>query len=181
MASIRIHNTDLHITDAHAVASFLDNQGVLYEQWDASKLPEHIDTFVLDDDQKKAILDAFAEEIHDLAHRGQYRHWDIVALSEQTPGLDALLAKFADVHTHTEDEVRAIVAGSGIFVIMGDDATGFFDVVLAPGDVISVRAHTPHYFTLCEDRCVIAVRLFIEASGWVAIPYAPVAHEGCSS
>jgi 1,2-dihydroxy-3-keto-5-methylthiopentene dioxygenase len=181
MATIRIHKTDEHITNLSNVVSFLDNQGVHYEIWDASKMPEHIDSFVLDEQQKQDILDAFSEEIHQLAHRYGYLHWDIVALSEQTPGLDAMLEKFANVHTHTEDEVRAIVAGSGIFVIMGDEQTGFFDVVLEPGDVISICHDTPHYFTLCEDRCVIAVRLFIDASGWVAIPYAPHAHEGCSS
>jgi cupin superfamily acireductone dioxygenase involved in methionine salvage len=93
----------------------------------------------------------------------------IVALSDATPNLDELLKKFEQVHVHTEDEVRAITAGNGIFTIKGD--SGYFDVELSPGDVISVPVNTPHFFTLMKNRQVVAVRLFIDASGWVAHPY----------
>ena len=94
-----------------------------------------------------------------------------MALCEQTPNLEELLKKFEQVHTHTEDEVRAIVAGHGIFVIKGDEQTGYFDVELEAGDVISVPEGNPHFFTLMDDRQVVAIRLFIDPSGWVAHPY----------
>lgn len=38
-------------------------------------------------------------------------------------------------------------------------------------DVISVPVNTPHFFTLMENRRVLAVRLFIDATGWVAHPF----------
>ncbi|MDB5054130.1 MAG: cupin protein [Bacilli bacterium] len=71
----------------------------------------------------------------------------------------------------TEDEVRAITAGNGIFTVKGNDYTGYFNIELSPGDVISVPVNTPHFFTLMENRSVVAVRLFIDSIGWVAHPY----------
>ncbi|MDT2181931.1 acireductone dioxygenase, partial [Paenibacillus larvae] len=58
-----------------------------------------------------------------------------------------------------------------IFVIKGSDDTGYFDVELKAGDVISVPEGTPHFFTLMENKQIVAVRLFIETEGWVAHPY----------
>ncbi|MBX6396262.1 MAG: cupin domain-containing protein, partial [Alicyclobacillaceae bacterium] len=149
---------------------FLDAQGVLYEKWPVEKLPDHLrGKFVLSEQEQQEILDVYKEEIESLARRRGYVKWDIVALSEATPNLEELLKKFQSVHTHSEDEVRAIVQGHGIFVIKGKD--GYFDAELEPGDVISVPENTPHFFTLMDDRQVVAVRLFIDPSGWVAHPY----------
>lgn len=173
MATIQIHRTGEQIVSPDEVTAFLHQQNIVYEHWDPAKMPSEVQgLFVLDDRQKNLILDAFSEEIQDLARRRHYRNWDIVALSDDTPDLDALLTKFAQIHTHTEDEVRAIVGGSGIFVIKGDDPVGYFDILLNVGDVISVPEYTPHYFTLRDDRRIVAVRLFIEPAGWVAHPYA---------
>jgi 1,2-dihydroxy-3-keto-5-methylthiopentene dioxygenase len=170
MATIRVRNTNERFTQEQEVKRFLDEQGVLYEHWDMEKLPNELrNEFVLSDEKKEEILTIFDAEIRSLAKRRGYEEWDIVALSDATPNLDELLKKFEQVHVHTEDEVRAIIAGNGIFTIKGD--SGYFDVELSAGDVISVPVHTPHFFTLMENRQVVAVRLFIDASGWVAHPY----------
>jgi 1,2-dihydroxy-3-keto-5-methylthiopentene dioxygenase len=172
MAVIKIRNTGELIEGHEHVARFLDKQGVLYEHWDTGKLPAHLkEKFVLSDEEKADILAAFKDDIEDLAARRGYKAWDVVALSDATPNLDELLKKFEQVHIHTEDEVRAIVAGHGIFIIKGDAQTGYFEVQLEAGDVISVPEGNPHFFTLMEDRQVVAVRLFIDPSGWVAHPY----------
>ena len=126
---------------------------------------------------KNQILSAFDAEIHDLAERRGYRTWDIIALSDATPNLDELLKKFEQVHTHTEDEVRAITAGRGIFIIKGTDDIGYFNVELEAGDVISVPEHKPHFFTLMDNRQIVAVRLFIETEGWIAHPFADPAFQ----
>lgn len=172
MAEIVIRHTGERITEADEVHAFLQRQSILYELWDAARLPEHLrEKFDLSPEDKESILQAFDTEIQSLALRRGYQNWDIVALSEQTPNLEELLVKFQKIHVHTEDEVRAITAGNGIFTIKGDAETGYFDVELSPGDVISVPVNTPHYFTLMENRRVVAVRLFIDAAGWVAHPY----------
>ncbi len=172
MAVIKIRNTNQVIEGDKAVGEFLEKQGVLYEKWDTSKLPDELKgNCKINDEQKQQTLDIFDEEIRSLAQRNGYVSWDVVALSENTPDLEALLKKFEQVHVHTEDEVRAITAGHGIFIIKGQDDLGYFDVELEAGDVISVPVETPHFFTLMDDRQVVAVRLFIDPSGWVAHPY----------
>ncbi|MFC4766680.1 1,2-dihydroxy-3-keto-5-methylthiopentene dioxygenase [Effusibacillus consociatus] len=172
MAEIRIRNTNERLPGEEAVREFLNEQGVLYEHWDPEKLPANLrDKFTLSDQEKEQILEIFDPEIQSLAERNGYVQWDVVALSEATPNLNELLKKFEQVHVHTEDEVRAITAGNGIFTIKGKGEIGYFDVELSAGDVISVPVNTPHYFTLMENRRVVAVRLFIDSSGWVAHPY----------
>lgn len=172
MAEIRVRNTDERIQGEDKVRAFLDKQNVLYEHWDASKLPEQLQQkFSLTDENKNTILATFDSEIRDLAERRGYKTWDVIALSEATPNLDELLKKFENVHTHSEDEVRAITAGRGIFIIKGDEQTGYFDVELEAGDVISVPEGQPHFFTLMDNKQIVAVRLFIEPAGWVAQPY----------
>ncbi|MFC4777693.1 acireductone dioxygenase [Paenibacillus sp. GCM10023252] len=173
MAEIVIRNTGERIQGDAEVLAFLEKQEVLYEHWEAAKLPEHLqEKFVLSDEDKTEILGTFDEEIRDLASRRGYQTWDIVALSDATPDLDAILKRFEDVHTHTEDEVRAITAGRGIFIIKGTEDVGYFNVELEAGDVISVPENKPHFFTLMENRQIVAVRLFIEKDGWIAHSYA---------
>ena len=172
MAEIRIRNTNERIKGEENVGKFLSQYGVIYEHWDPSKQrPELREKFTLSDEEKQEILETFDAEIRDLAGRRGYQTWDVITLSEATPNIDELLAKFENVHTHTEDEVRAITSGKGIFIIKGDEQTGYFDVELEAGDVISVPEHTPHFFTLMENKKIVAVRLFIETEGWIAHPH----------
>ncbi|MBT2763105.1 cupin domain-containing protein [Paenibacillus sp. ISL-20] len=171
MAEIVIRNTNERITGEDNVREFLNNQEVVYEHWNMEKLPAALqENFKLSDDDKKRILDIYDEEIRDLAARRGYKIWDVITLSESTPNIEDLLKKFEEVHTHAEDEIRAIVGGKGIFIIKGSDDVGYFNVELEPGDVISVPENTPHFFTLMENKQIIAVRLFIEENGWVATP-----------
>lgn len=172
MAEVRIRNTNERISDEQEVQAFLNNQGVLYEHWDINKLPEELkENFALNDEQKQQVLQVFNDEIQDLSARRGYRTWDVITLSEQTPNLEELLKKFESVHTHTEDEIRAIVGGKGIFIIKGSDDVGYFDVELSAGDLISVPENKPHFFTLMENKQIVAIRLFIETDGWIAYPY----------
>jgi 1,2-dihydroxy-3-keto-5-methylthiopentene dioxygenase len=170
VATIRIRKTGERIVEESAVHQFLAENNVYYEHWPLDALPAHLSNkFVLSDEEKDEILSSLKPQIEALAKARGYVKWDVISLSDETPNLEELLKKFEQVHTHTEDEVRAIVAGSGIFVIKGKD--GYFDVELKAGDVISVPERNPHFFTLTNERKVVAVRLFIDPSGWVAHPY----------
>jgi 1,2-dihydroxy-3-keto-5-methylthiopentene dioxygenase len=172
MAQIRIRNTNERISDEQQVRHFLESQEVVYEHWDTSKLPAHLqENFVLSDAGKAEVLATFDAEIKELSERRGYKIWDLITLSDATPNLDELLKKFEAVHTHTEDEIRAITAGKGIFIIKGADDVGYFDVELSAGDVISVPENKAHFFTLMDNRAIVAVRLFIESNGWIAEPY----------
>lgn len=172
MATIHVRNSGETIQKEGEVQSFLESNGVFYTHWNTEKLPAELrNQFQLDDGDKAAILKAFAEDIQHLANTRGYRWWDVISLSESTPDLPSLLQKFEQVHTHAEDEVRAIVSGSGVFIIKGKGEVGYFDVFLKAGDVISVPEGNPHFFTLTEEKKVVAVRLFVEESGWIATPF----------
>ncbi|MRX73314.1 cupin domain-containing protein [Bacillus lacus] len=169
MATIRFHESNKRLTSQEEVTAFLEKQEVIYESWDIEKLPSHLrEKFQLSDEEKSEILEVYKEEIKDISERRGYQAQDVISLSDATPNLDQLLQNFIQEHHHTDDEVRFIVSGHGIFAIQGEDGE-FFDVELNPGDLISVPENTRHYFTLQEDRKVVAVRIFVTSEGWVPI------------
>ncbi|AFS69562.1 1,2-dihydroxy-3-keto-5-methylthiopentene dioxygenase [Exiguobacterium antarcticum] len=169
MATVLFQKTNERYTDQNEVSAFLASRGVLYEQWDVSKLPaELVDTYTLRDADKQTILDTFQAEITDVSERRGYQTADIISLSDATPNLDELLVNFQKEHHHTDDEVRFIVSGHGVFAIQ-DDEVGYYNIELNPGDLISVPVNTRHYFTLQDDRKVVAVRIFVTTDGWVPI------------
>lgn len=169
MAHIVLQSTNQSILNEEEVAAFLQDQEVIYEKWDISKLPSHLqENFSLTDQDKAEILETFKAEISDISERRGYEAQDVISLSEQTPNIEQLLENFVKEHHHSDDEVRFIVSGHGVFVIQGKDGN-FFEVFLNPGDLISVPENTRHYFTLQEDRKVVAVRIFVTTEGWVPI------------
>jgi 1,2-dihydroxy-3-keto-5-methylthiopentene dioxygenase len=169
MAIIKIQGTEETITEQKEVAAFLEQQEVIYENWDISKLSENLrEKFDLSDEEKAEILETFKAEIDDISERRGYKAADVISLSDSNPKLDELLKNFQRKHLHTDDEVRYIVSGHGVFIIKGTDEV-FFEVHLDPGDLISVPENTVHYFTLADDRKVVAVRLFITQEGWVPV------------
>ncbi len=169
MAFIKKHANGERIEDPTQVIEFLNDNEVIYEKWDIEKLPENLrEKFNLTDEEKQQILSAFGVEIADISERRNYQQADVISLSETTPNLEQLLKNFQQEHHHEDDEVRFIVSGHGIFVIQSADGE-FFDVELQPGDLISVPENVRHYFTLMEDRKVVAVRIFVTTEGWVPI------------
>lgn len=168
MATIWVESKDYHITNDVEVSAYLEEQDVIYENWNIEQLaPELREKFTLSDEEKSSILESFKNEIDNISSRRGYLASDVISLSDATPNLDELLKNFNREHHHTDDEVRFIVSGHGTFVIEGSE--GFFHVNLNPGDLISVPPNVRHYFTLAEDRKVVAVRLFVTTEGWVPI------------
>jgi 1,2-dihydroxy-3-keto-5-methylthiopentene dioxygenase len=99
------------------------------------------------------------------AARG-YVEQDVVELDPDTPGLEQICAKFVDEHLHTDDEVRYVLEGEGIFDIRSADDR-WMRLVVEKGDLIVVPAHLHHRFMLTERRHIRCVRLFKDSSGWV--------------
>jgi len=106
-------------------------------------------------------LEAFMRE------RG-YVTRDEIQLSVTTPGLEAIEAKFDREHLHTDDEVRYVLEGEGIFDIRSRDDR-WMRVVVGVGDLISVPKDRHHRFLLTEQKQIRCVRLFIDQTGWT--PY----------
>ncbi len=101
-----------------------------------------------------------------MSERG-YVKKDVIALAPDTPSLDAICAKFVDEHHHTEDEVRFMLEGEGIFDIRSRDDR-WMRVTVEKGDLIVVPANRHHRFFLTDRREIRCVRLFQTPDGWVA-------------
>ena len=165
MAIVTRQSTGEQTTSPDAVADLVAAHGLVYERWDIDKLAN---SQRLDDESvEDQILRVFAPEVEALKQNYGYQTQDVIALRPDHPQLDELLARFDKEHIHTEDEVRFTVAGRGVFTIRGKDEE-LYDIEVHPGDLLAVPEGTKHYFTLCEDRHIQCIRLFTDASGWVA-------------
>lgn len=159
MATVHIPDEDLTLTDPAEIAARLATIGIDYERWSASRP-------IADDATADEILAVYAPDIERLKASGGYVTADVVALSPETPGLDELLAKFRPEHAHDEDEVRFVIAGRGVFHIRPVDGP-VTAVEVEAGDLLRVPAGTLHWFDLCVERRIRAIRLFKDAAGWV--------------
>jgi 1,2-dihydroxy-3-keto-5-methylthiopentene dioxygenase len=158
MALVRIPEENRTIEDVPAIAAFLGGHGIEYERWtdgpDGASGATH-----------EAILEAYAAKISELKARGGYVTADVIDVTAQTPGLEGMLARFNSEHWHDEDEVRFIVEGRGLFHIHPAEGP-VFAIEVEAGDLIRVPRGTHHWFDLCADRRIRAIRLFQDPSGW---------------
>lgn len=113
-------------------------------------------------------LDGFDAPLRDLMDRNGYLTQDEVALRPDTPNLDAICAKFVDEHLHTDDEVRFVLEGEGVFDIRSTDDR-WMHVTVEPGDLIVVPAGRNHRFYLTDAKTIRCKRLFKDEAGWVPV------------
>jgi len=158
MALIRIPDENRSIVDTGQVQAYLASAGIEYERWEPTP---NVPVASSADE----ILAAYAPKIDELKARGGYVTADVIDVKPDTPNLDAMLLKFSSEHWHDEDEVRLIVEGRGLFHIHPSDGP-VFAIEVERGDLIRVPRGTHHWFDLCGDRRIRAVRLFQDQSGW---------------
>ena len=158
MAIVRIPQENTTLTDDASIRAYLGACGIDYERW----LPEPA---IPANAPTDAVLAAYGQKIDELKARGGYVTADVIDVNSETPGLDVMLARFNTEHWHDEDEVRLIVEGRGLFHI--HPVTGpVFAIEVGPGDLIRVPKGTHHWFDLCGERRIRAIRLFQDSSGW---------------
>jgi 1,2-dihydroxy-3-keto-5-methylthiopentene dioxygenase len=158
VAVVRIPEENRSLHEPDQIRDFLAGIGIDYEQWEpAAEMPR--------DASAEQILCAYAEQIGQLKARGGYVTADVIDVGPETPGLDAMLARFNTEHWHDEDEVRYIVAGRGLFHVHPQKGP-VVAIEVEAGDLIRVPRGTHHWFDLCGDRCIRAIRLFQDTVGW---------------
>ena len=149
----------LDTTDRSEIARILNAEGIVFEQWEAS-VPLAADA------TQDQILAAYAHEIDRLKAQYGYTTVDVIRVTPQTPNIPALREKFLSEHTHSEDEVRFFVEGSGSFYLHIKDKV--YQMIGTRGDLLSVPAGTTHWFDMGPAPEFAAIRLFVDPSGWVA-------------
>jgi len=158
MAIVRIPEENRTLSDEAAIAAYLAERGIDFER-------TAVGADITDGASADQVLAAYAGTIAALKAKGGYVTADVIDVTSATPGLDAMLARFNSEHWHDEDEVRLIVEGRGLFHIHPPDGP-VFAIEVEPGDLIRVPRGTHHWFDLCGDRRIRAIRLFQDPSGW---------------
>src|SRR5689334_22611436 len=158
MATVRIPSENTTLTDPADVHAFLATVGIEFDRW----VP---DRPLADDATAEEVLAAYDSAVGALKARGGYVTADVIDVKPETPNLDAMLAKFSREHWHDEDEVRFIIEGHGIFHVH-PPAGPVFAIEVEQGDLIRVPRGTHHWFDLCGERRIRAIRLFQDTSGW---------------
>jgi 1,2-dihydroxy-3-keto-5-methylthiopentene dioxygenase len=158
MATVRIPDENRTLADLSEVTQYLASVGIDYERWE----PSHA---IAPDASAEEVLAAYANEIERLKASGGYVTADVINVNRQTPGLDEMLAKFSREHWHSDDEVRFIIHGRGLFHIHPKEGA-VLAIEVEAGDLIRVPKGTWHWFDLCADREIRAIRLFQDPAGW---------------
>ena len=158
MAILRIPDDGRTIRDRREITNRLFTIGIDYEVWE----PSHPTSAGAPAEE---ILAAYRNEIDRMKSSGGYVTADVINVNPATPGLDAMLQKFSREHWHDEDEVRFIIHGRGVFHIHPKDSP-VVAIEVEAGDLIRVPRGTFHWFDLCAEREIRAIRLFQDPSGW---------------
>jgi 1,2-dihydroxy-3-keto-5-methylthiopentene dioxygenase len=167
MAIVSIPDTGQRLDDPNEVKIFLADIGIDFERWN---LIPGID----DKSGSETILAGYGAGIEEMKRRGGYTKVDVINVAPSTPGLDAMLGRFNREHWHDEDEVRFTLDGRGVFYVhpVGRPVAA---VEVGPGDLIRVPRGTHHWFDLCADRRIVAIRFFQDQAGWT--PHYTGTHE----
>jgi 1,2-dihydroxy-3-keto-5-methylthiopentene dioxygenase len=147
------------ITDSSKIEKVMTDHGMSYEYWGVKG------SIAKDED----VLTAYSSEINRLKQARGYVTADLVALSQATPNLETICAKFDKEHHHTADEVRFVVEGEGVFELEDSEASEFIKFTSEPGDLIVIPANRRHLFYLTEKKKIRCIRLFRDSNGWEAI------------
>ena len=137
----------------------LANIGVRFERWAANCAIEP-------GASQEEVIAAYHDDIERLRRDHGYQAVDVISLKPDHPDRASLRQKFLSEHTHSEDEVRFFVAGSGQFTLHVDGKV--YDILCEQGDLIGVPDGTRHWFDMSEAPYFVAIRLFTNAEGWVA-------------
>jgi 1,2-dihydroxy-3-keto-5-methylthiopentene dioxygenase len=158
MATVTLRDTQEILNDAGEISAFLQPFGIWYRRFEGSdQLPENA--------ADPEILAAYDAPIRELMAEGGYVTADVINIRPEVPGLETMLNRFNKEHWHDEDEVRFIVHGRGLFHVH-PEAGPVFSIEVVKGDMIRVPRGTHHWFDLCADRTIRAIRLFQDVSGW---------------
>lgn len=146
------------LTDKNAISQALSEQGVQFEQWQASKpLSEAA--------EQEDVLNAYADAVKTLNNQYGFQSVDVVALHPDNPQKAEFRQKFLAEHTHDDFEVRFFVDGSGLFYLHIKEKV--YLVLCEKGDLISVPAKTTHWFDMGENPSFKCIRFFTTNEGWV--------------
>lgn len=158
MTTLVVPATGERVDEPGAITEFLAARGVAFERWEASA------PFAPDASQEE-VLAAYRHRLDPFMQARGFAAADVVVLYPDHPQREAIRAKFLSEHTHSEDEVRFFVEGSGLFWF--NTGGEVFGLLCEAGDFLAVPAGVTHWFDCGERPHVKAIRVFTNQEGWV--------------
>lgn len=162
----KLQGLSISLQRDHDIRQFLAPHGITFERW---PIPEAALALAskptLEDAEKATLIECFRDRLNELAESQGYVAADMVCLAPDFPGLEAALGNFDREHYHTDDEVRFIVDGKGVFGFEDSDGRKFLIEVQA-GEYIVIPANRWHWFYMLEGEGIKALRIFKDKEGW---------------
>lgn len=149
------------ISDIDSIKSNLNEIGLDIERWGLKSTLSKTSS-------NEEILECYSNKITYIKNTRDFKGVDVVSMNEKTPRekIPELREKFLKEHTHSDDEVRYFIEGSGLFVVHHEDKV--YSILCEAGDFISVPAMTKHWFDMGSEPNFRCIRFFSEESGWIA-------------
>jgi 1,2-dihydroxy-3-keto-5-methylthiopentene dioxygenase len=145
-------------TEADAIRRELGAIGVRFERVNAFiPLP--------DGASQEDVLAAYKHVVDAEKAKHGFNTVDVARIKPDAPNAAQARLKFLSEHTHTENESRVMVEGSGCFFLRAGDRV--YQVVCIRGDLISVPEGMRHWFDMGPRPAFAAIRFFTRPDGWV--------------
>jgi 1,2-dihydroxy-3-keto-5-methylthiopentene dioxygenase len=161
MGILRIYKNTSEFEDVTGngkISELLATQGIKFEQWTAAQqLPP--------DASPEVVLKAYNDAVERLRKERGFTDQDVIAIHPGFQGHETLRQKFLNEHTHSDDEARFFVDGSGLFWIHND--AGVFALLCEKGDLVNVPKGTKHWFDMGSKPDFKCIRVFTNQEGWV--------------
>ncbi|SKB15497.1 Acireductone dioxygenase [Planktothrix sp. PCC 11201] len=155
-------------TELDAIQRELASLNIQLNHWSVGTEPELIKLLNqpgLNDNEKAEVLQGLDQYFEELKQTAGYQSRDLIVLNPDTPNLETLLAKFEQCHIHTDNEIRYIIDGEGVFGFVRPDGSQV-ELTVKAEEYVNVPANTEHWFYLTETRRIKAVRYFTTTEGW---------------
>ncbi len=154
-----VKNPLRHYTVNSQIREALHDVGVRFERWETrGNLAAGADS--------ELVLKAYSEQVERLMTEEGYKTVDVLSVCPDDPDKERLREQFLREHTHSDDEVRIFVVGSGLFTLHINNLV--YDVLCEEGDFLTIPAGTRHWFDMGPNPSLITIRLFNNPEGWVA-------------
>ena len=164
MSQIKIFDENSNLlkssNDFEEIKSSLSEIGINIERWDSN--------LVTETSSEAEIFTAFAKQIDEIKSKYKFQAVDLMNIKKdfaKSENFTSLREKFLKEHTHSDDEVRYFISGSGLFTI--HKANKIYSILCEKGDFINVPANTLHWFDMGSEPEFKCLRFFSDESGWL--------------
>jgi 1,2-dihydroxy-3-keto-5-methylthiopentene dioxygenase len=148
--------------DPREITDLLKQLGVRFDRWELRELPEQ--------PTSEQVLEAYRAEVDRVIDWEGYIKVDAIRMSpsdepEWQEKAKAARERFLSEHTHEDDEDRFFAHGAAVFYLHVGDKV--YAVLCEAGDLLSVPAHTTHWFDMGTRPDFVSIRFFHDDDGWV--------------